>query len=350
MQAILRTGNPTLHSPAVIPSRWASRINASDADLIHMHWVQGEMISIPDIGHIRKPIVWTLHDMWAFCGAEHYTEDFRWRDEYLPENRPSHESGFDLNRFIWQLKRKHWRQPIHIVCPSQWLAECVRASSLMRNWPVTVVPNCLDTQRWLPLPKRLARELLGLPLDCPLLLFGAFGGDRDRRKGFDLLLDALSHLRGQFSDLQLVVFGQPAPRQSLNLGLTIHYTGHLHDDLSLRAVYSAADVFVLPSRQDNLPNTGLEAQACGTPVVGFATGGLADIVDHKQTGYLAHAFDSADLAAGITWVLADPQRLLTLNKGARSRAELLWNPTRVAGLYLDVYNEVLKPRQEALLC
>ena len=315
----LNTQNPIIHSPAVLPSNWVERLNASDADVVHLHWVAGEMMSIADIGRIRKPMVWTLHDMWAFCGAEHYTEDFRWRDGYHRHNRPAHESGFDLNRWTWQRKRKHWRQPIHIVSPSQWLANCARESVLMRDWPVSVVPNCLDTERWKPMAKALARQLLGLPADVPLLLFGAMGGGQDPRKGFDLLAGALQHLRGQVPGMELVVFGQLAPQQPPELGYPVHFTGHLHDDLSLRALYCAADALVVPSRQDNLPNTAVEAQACGTPVVAFDIGGLPDIVEHLHTGYLVKAFDDKDLAAGIAWIVAE-RKAGRLGEGARQRA------------------------------
>ena len=119
----------------------------------------------------------------------------------------------------------------------------------------------------------------------------------------------------------------------------MHYTGHLHDDLSLRALYSAADAFVLPSRQDNLPNTGLEAHACGTPVVAFKTSGLLDIVDNGVTGATAEPFEPASLAASISWVLEDSQRRQQLGAAARSRAERLWNPERVAGMYSELYEK-----------
>ncbi|MDA3877560.1 MAG: glycosyltransferase, partial [Halothiobacillus sp.] len=235
----LKTGNPIIHSPAIIPSRWHDRLNASDADVVHLHWVNGEMMSIADMGRIQKPVVWTLHDMWAFCGAEHYTEDQRWRDGYTSSNRPNHESGFDLNRWTATRKHKHWQRPLHIVTPSRWLADCVRQSVLMRDWPVTVVPNAIDTDFWQPVDKVLARQLLHLPAEVPLLLFGAMGGAKNPRKGFDLLQSALDHLRGRISGLELVIFGQLAPKEPVDLGFPIHYTGHLHDDISLRLLYSA---------------------------------------------------------------------------------------------------------------
>jgi len=344
LRQLLHTGNPILYSPAVVPSRWPERLNASDADVVHLHWVQWEMLSIADIARIRKPIVWTLQDMWAFCGAEHYTTDYRWRDGYRRDNRPAHESGFDLNRHCWLRKRKHWRRPLQIVCPSQWLADCVRASALMHEWPVAVVPNPIDTARWQPIDQPLARQLMGLPQDCHLLLFGAMGGGNDPRKGFDLLLATLALLRSEptLQNLQLVVFGQLAPQSPPQLGFTVHYTGHLHDDLSLRALYSAADAMVIPSRQDNLPNTGIEAHACGTPVVAFNTGGLPDIVDDRVTGALAKPFELASLAAAIRWVLADSDRRQQLGASARARAEQLWAPERVAGLYSEVYGRAIE--------
>ena len=291
-----------------------------------------------------QPIVWTLHDMWAFCGAEHYTTDYRWRDGYRRDNRPTHESGFDLNRHTWQRKCKHWRLPLQIVCPSQWLADCVSASSLMHAWPVEVVPYPIDLNRWQPIDQRLARQLLDLPQECPLLLFGAMGGGNDPRKGIDLLLEAIAHLRSEpcLQNLHLLVFGQLAPQSPPKLDFPVHYTGHLHDDLSLRALYSAADAFVLPSRQDNLPNTGLEAHACGTPVVAFNTGGLPDIVADRVTGALAEPFEPASLAAAIRWVLEDSSRRRAIGAAARERAERLWNPERVAGLYSDVYESAIE--------
>jgi len=338
----LKTGNPILHSLQVFPSAWVRRINSSDADIVHLHWVQGEMLSVRDIGRITKPIVWTLHDMWAFCGAEHFTEDGRWREGYLRGNRPAHEAGFDLNRWTWNRKRRHWQTPIQVVTPSRWLADCVSQSALFRNWPVAVVPNTIDTDRWKPIPKAFARELLGLPAEVPLVLFGAMNGVRDPHKGFDLLQAALKQLRSApgAKGLELAIFGQLAPKNAPDLGLPVHYVGHLHDDPSLRALYSSADVMVIPSRQDNLPNTGVESLACGTPVVGFDTCGMPDIVRHEKTGYLAKAFDTGSLAAMILRVLNHPDPV-ALSNHAREYADEVFGGNVVAKKYMEVYEDVL---------
>ena len=211
----------------------------------------------------------------------------------------------------------------------------------MGDWPVTVIPYPIDTDIWQPVDKGLARQLLGLPQDVPLLLFGASGGTSDPRKGFDLLTAALDHLRGEIDGLELAVFGQGEPKQPMNLGFPVHYMGRPQDPLSLRVLYSAADAMVIPSRQDNLPNTGLEAHACGTPVIAFKVGGLPDIVDHFKTGYLATPFDTEDLARGVQWVLGDGNLRKALSRSACERALKLWSPQVISNLYYRLYETLL---------
>lgn len=336
VKKFFHTDNTVIHSPAVLPSSWPCRLNKSDADVLNLHWITEEMMSIGDISRLRKPVVWTLHDMWAFCGAEHYTEDIRWREGYRANNRPAHESGLDLNRWTWMRKLKQWKHPIQIVSPSRWLADCVNKSALMQGWPVTVVPNPIDTDLWQPVDPSQARSLWGLPPDVPLLLFGAMDGGSDPRKGFDLLLNALKHMRDQVPEMQLVVFGELAPREPIDLGFPVYYTGHLHDDFTLRILYSAADLLIIPSRQDNLPNTGVESLSCGTPVVAFDTGGLSEIVIHKVTGYLAEPFDVTDLARGVKWVL-DNRRKKALSENARNHAIEKFSYPVVARQYKKIY-------------
>ena len=341
LMRLMRTANPVHHSAAVLPSRWPARIARSDADLVHLHWMGSAMLSVADIARVRRPVVWTLHDMWAFCGAEHLAADDRWRTGYTSDNRLAGETGPDLNRWTWNRKRRHWTRPIQIVTPSRWLADCVRQSALMADWPVEVIPNALDTGVWSPIEPLTARHLLGLPPTAQLLVFSAFNGVREPHKGFDLLAEALARLRGHVPDLRLMVIGQAEPEQALDLGFPVHYCGRLNDDLSLRVLYSAADAMLIPSRQDNLPNTGVEALACGTPVIAFDIGGLPDIVTHEQTGWLARPFDTGDLAEGIRWVLADPGRHARLREQARAEAVRRFAYPVVAGRYRALYERAI---------
>jgi glycosyltransferase involved in cell wall biosynthesis len=340
---MLKTENKIIHSPSVWPSNWVKHINNSDSDIVHLHWIQNEMLSIKDISKIKKPIVWTLHDMWAFCGAEHYTNDNRWRDGYYSNNRPNYESGFDLNRWTWNRKKKYWNKPIDVVTPSTWLAKCVSESALMKNWPVSVIGNPIDTNQWTPIDKINARQLLNLSQDANLILFGATGGGKDPRKGYDLLLSALEYIKAdkKIKKIQLAVFGQSKPKSQPDLGLPIHYSGHLYDDHRLSALYSAADVMVVPSRQDNLPNTAVEAQACGTPVVSFDIGGLPDIIEHQKTGYLAKPFDTRDFANGITWVL-EQKDSNKLGNNARERVVEKFSEKKISEDYVSIYKKLLE--------
>jgi len=355
-----RTNNPTLHSLAWPDTGLGKELNdcwgTCKSNLLHLHWMGDCTLSVEEIGQLRPPLVWTLHDQWAFCGSEHYvnppppgeslSRDQRFMDEYIPSSRPHHERGFDLNRITWQRKFRAWQRPIQIVCPSRWLAECARKSSLMAGWPISEIPNPIDLCTWAPFDKAKARSLLQLPQHCQLVLFGADYGTLDPRKGADLLFEALQILVSKVADtplegLELLVFGQGRPDQVQSLGFPVRFMGKHSDDFSLRLLYSAADVFIIPSRQDNLPNTGLEAHACGTPVVAFSTGGLVDIVDDRVTGALAEAFDPFSLAECIRWVLDEQIRNPRLGFAARKRAERLWNPDRVGRLYMDVYSKVL---------
>ena len=192
-----KTKGAVFHSTALLASGLVDELNRSDADVLNLHWINSEFLSISDIAGLRKPLVWTLHDMWAFCGTEHYApedKDARWRVGYHALNRLQGDAGVDIDRWVWRRKLKAWQRPIHIVTPSRWLAACTSASSIMHDWPVTVVPNPVDTHQYQPWPKALARQLLGLPATAKLVVFGAIGGAQDLRKGWDLLQPALSPL------------------------------------------------------------------------------------------------------------------------------------------------------------
>ena len=313
----LKTSNPILHSPAILSSKWKNKLNKSEEDIVHLHWITAEMLSIKDIGNIKKPLIWTLHDMWAFSGAEHIAMDNRYIKGYKRNNRPDHESGFDLNKWTWKRKLTHWKKAIQIVTPSSWLADCARKSYLMNEWPIEVIPNAIDTDVWIPIDQDTARKIVGLPLDQHILLFGAMGGTFETHKGFDLLEKSIINLRGEFKNLQRVVFGQSEPKVTPDLGYPIRFMGRIHDQTSLQLLYSSADALVIPSRVDNLPNTCVESFACGTPVIAFNTCGLPDLISHKINGYLAKPFETESLSSGIKWVLKQESNYLSKMQGEK---------------------------------
>lgn len=336
----------TYFSRADIQTDLLTAITNQQHDIIHLHWMGKDTLSIEEIGQINKPVVWTLHDMWPFCGAEHYVPDVsdaRFKVGYKSDNRPEGETGLDMNRSVWERKMVAWKSPMTIVCPSLWLAGCARASALFKTCQIVHIPYPLDIETWHPQGQKAARALLGIPEEGKLVvLFGAIGGETDLRKGADLLHEAMQILsdRGE-ENLHLVVFGQSEPERTNSLPYPVTYLGRLQEDMSMLAAYNAADLMVVPSRQDNLPLTAMEAQACGVPVVAFNIGGLPEIIEHQRSGCLAVPFDTGALADSIAWVLTDPDRRRALGEAARAKVLKEYSEAVIAQKYASLYEQVL---------
>jgi len=209
---------------------------------------------------------------------------------------------------------------------------------------IEVIPHGLDLTRFKPLGKHMARELLSLPQDKKLILSGAIINDKN--KGFQFLKPALRELAesGWVDRAELIVFGSSKPVNPPDFRLKTLYVGYLHDDVSLRLLYAAADVMIVPSIQEAFGQTASEAMACGTPVVAFGATGLKDIVEHQHNGYLAKPFRTDDLACGIAWVLENKDRHQVLSHHARQKAECEFNQELQARRYLALYEELLAQR------
>ncbi|NES73833.1 MAG: glycosyltransferase, partial [Okeania sp. SIO2D1] len=301
------------------------------------------------LAKLQRPIIWTLHDMWAFTGGCLYTQDC---EGYLNScgkcPQLNSNNSWDLSRWVWQRKKRAWKNlDLTIVTPSSWLADCARSSSLFKDLRIEFILNGIDTQVYKPFAKDLARKILNLPLNKHLILFGSLKATSDPRKGFPLLKKALQELtKSETSDnLELIVLGASQPESDSQLELKTHYLGTLRDDLSLALVYSAADVFVLPSVQDNLPNTILEAIACGTPCVAFKIGGMPDMIDHQKDGYLVQPYQTEDLAKGISWLLGDEERYQTISHLVREKAEKQFTLEIQANRYLAICEEIAQLRK-----
>lgn len=326
--------NPNeLNSVNILPSRINWNKTFSNADIVTLHWIAGECLSIEDIGRIEKPTVWRLPDMWPFLGSEHYLPSTS-TGSFSP-NRTSIAS-----KLTWRRKVSQWRKPFHIVCTTRWLAAQVRLNPFMKDWPISIIPNALDTDVWAPVDRGIARSILGLPTDSKVVLFGALGGALDPRKGANLLKDALSKLRQWGHEIHLVIFGEKGSLGGADYGFTTHYAGHLGDDLSLRIIYSCADVMVVPSRQEAFGQTASEAQACGVPVVAFENTGVADIVLDRETGRLAENGNSLELAKGIEWVLSEAGE--SMRTKSREAAVSRFSYSTISEAYLHIYKELLR--------
>lgn len=335
----------TLFSTQWVPDGIESKLKQFEPDIVNVHWVSQGFMQIETLAQLPYPLVWTSHDMGGFTGGCHYTQEC---DRYIqscgqcPQLKSSKEQ--DLSRWVWQRKQRAWKTlPLTLVSPSHWLADCMKKSSLFRDKRIEVIANGLDTTIYKPCGRAYARNRLNLPQDKHLILFGAVNATSDIRKGFHLLQSALQYLSqsDRKDNIELVIFGASRPQQEPSLGFKTHYLGKFQDDLDLSLIYAAVDLFVAPSIQDNLPNTILESLACGTPAVAFNIGGMPDMIEHQQNGYLAQAFEIEDLAQGMSWVLENRERYQHLCDRARQKVEQEFTLEIQAQNYLNLFAEII---------
>lgn len=334
-------------SPNMLRDKYVQPVNAAGADIQHLHWIGSGFLQIESLAKLNGPLVWTLHDQWAMTGGCHISfgcEKFTHHCGACPVLHSSNEN--DLSRLIFRRKERAWNGlKIHIITPSAWLGKDVKRSTLLAGFPHSVIPNGLNLKLFRPWDKAIAREALDLPPDKLCVLFGAMAATHDRNKGFVELTQALKHLRedSEIADkVMLLVYGAYAPTSPSDFGFPVRYMGVLHDSPTIAMLYSASDVAVVPSLYENFPTTALEAAACGVPCAGFATTGVQEIIEDGVTGYLAKAYDPADLARAIGRALRAGNEM---NVAARSRAERHYDARDMAQAHLKLYESLLSGRQ-----
>ena len=343
---LYRCRKKELFTPAWLPDGLASKVAKLNPDIVHLFWVSGGFLRIETLKKFKQPIVWTLHDMWPFTGGCHYDDECG-KFQQSCGNCPvlNSEQERDLSRHIWKRKQKSWEGvPMVIVATSHWLADMARSSTLFKDKRVEVIPNGIDTGIYKPGNKEAARAAYNLPQDKHIIMFSAFSATSDKRKGNQYLVQALEKMSqaGWGSKAELVIIGASKPENPPDMGMKVHYMGHMHDEISQALLYSAANVVVAPSMQENLSNTVMESIACGTPVVAFDIGGMPDMINHQTNGYLAAPFDPNDLAAGMMWVLENESRHKMLSQRARQTVEERYALKTVANRYLTLYQSILK--------
>ena len=327
-----------------------------NSDIIHLHWINFGFLSVNSLQKLfktQKPIVWTLHDMWAFTGGCHHSgtcENYQ-KSCGNCEKFLKNPAENDLSNQIWQAKAKAFEGAnLTVITCSQWLGNRAKQSSLFRNVRVESIPNPIDIDVFYPIDKAKARQKFGLSEDKKYILFAAMRVDAVG-KGFAYFAEAMSMLEARLSNfeaerrpnrtsnIEIIVFGQAEASDFEALPFKVNILGRLSDLSTIAHAYSAASVFVIPSLEENLPNTIMESMACGTPAVGFDVGGIPEMIEHEKTGYLAKYKSAQDLAKGIHWTLfeSDYQALVH-----NSRQKVLDNYSEkvVAEKYKSVYESM----------
>jgi glycosyltransferase involved in cell wall biosynthesis len=316
-----------LFNPGVFGSDISSHPIIKKADIVHLHWVNFGFLSVDDIAsltRLNKPIFWTLHDMWAFTGGCHHSGDCDHFQQSCGDCKfVKNPNPNDFSHRMWEAKKQGFASKnLHIITCSDWLGNRAKQSSILGDHDIQTIPNAIDTDFFSP-----TANSLGLDSSKKYILFVAMRVNAPA-KGFHLLKEALQFIDSATTELLLV-----GGEMTEDLPLRSHSFGQVTDPAIMRDIYAAADVFVTPSLEENLPNTIMEAMACGTACVGFEVGGIPEMIEHKKTGYVAQAFDPADLAKGINWCLEST----TAGAKSRERAVNLYDQKIIAQQHLAYY-------------
>ena len=313
-----------------------------EADIIHLHWINQGMLSLKDIRKILrsgKPVVWTMHDIWPATAICHLTLGCRNFTTHCRNCRllPGKGSNNDLSAKVWARKQAMIDgENIYYVACSKWLESEAKSSKLLDGQKITSIPNPIDLHIYNKGNKTEARQRLGLPTDKKLILFASQRAT-NVNKGMGYLIEACRQLQ-DIPNLGIIILGGHAEEVTSQLSIANFPLGYVNDEQRIVDVYNAADVFVLPSLSENLPNTIMEAMACGVPCVGFKVGGIPEEIDHKKNGYVAEYRSSEDLARGIRWILSEADYTM-LSDNAVHKVVQCYSQQSVAMKYLDVYHQ-----------
>lgn len=307
-----------------------SKINNFDCDIIHLHWIGNEMISISQIKKINKPIVWSFHDMWPITSGYHYTEDLNFL------NLDSKEMNF-FDKYLLKKKINNLNFKMNILCYSQWMYELVKKSKIFKTSKIIKIPYGIDLNFWKKKDTYLAKKKLGLNTKEKVLLFGSTSGT-NTRKGFQYLVEAINKLKNK--DFTLIIAGnKPSIIKKLNCDYIFY--NNVDEPEKRRLIFAATDLTIMPSTLENFGLFALEAAACGVPSVIFEGTGTNDLIDHKLNGYVAKKENVEDLIRGIKWCLKDIDRQNSLSEQIRKKAKNFNQDTvlkKIIKLYSDVIN------------
>lgn len=320
-----------------------------EADVIHLSWINQGMLSLKGIRKIlesHKPVVWTMHDLWPASSICHYARNCRNYEKQCGNCPllPGNGSSNDLSARIWRKKRKILeRNSILFVTCSRWLADKAKKSGLLSGQKVISIPNPIDSRAFTKENREEARLYAGLPEGKKLILFVS-QRVTDKRKGMDYFITAINKMVEAHPDMKdncgIAILGGKAEELADKLPLPSYPLGYVSEEKKIASIYNSVDLFVLPSLEDNLPNTIMEAMACGVPCVGFNTGGIPEMIDHLKNGYVAEYKSSDDLARGIHWVLSEADHQ-SLSNEAMKKVNQCYSQYAVAMKYIEAYNQAM---------
>lgn len=307
------------------------------ADIIHLHWINQSFVSIKEISKIKKPIVWTVRDMWPLTGGCHYSmqcENYINKCGECFQLKSSQQK--DLSSFILKRKINFYPQSINLVAISTWMKDQIKQSRVFRSHQVTLIYNGINTNIFYPEKKDLCKKKLDIHTEKTILLIGA-QNPNSYYKGFNIFLEALKLLDP--NAFYIVLFGKNSDLNLSSYGFEYKSFGYINDDSIMRLLYSVADVFVAPSLMEAFGKTITESMACETPVVCFDSAGPKDIVTHKNDGYKARINDVDDFAYGIKWLSSNKYKH-SIAKNARIKVVDFFCIEKITTHYKELYQSI----------
>lgn len=318
-------------------------IDVQEADIVHLHWIHNSFVQINDLNTLiktKKKVVWTLHDMWAFTGGCHYSGDctnFKTTCNNCPQLEPFTPVNIAKKQFL--KKSKLNLNSIQFITPSVWLSKIAKESKLLGSANVEPISNCIDTNVKIPIEKDVALKKLGLTIESNeiIFLFIAMNAN-DPRKGFNKLEESINNWTNKYrKKATLLIVGRMETEINVDSRfITVIQLGRIFDVDRINAAYSCADAFLMPSNQDNLPNTIMESLTFGTPIVAFDTGGIPEMIIHLKTGYIAQKNNSTSFSEGIEWAYAHSRNCKI---DCRSFAIENYTYQKIANLHASIYEE-----------
>jgi len=330
---VLKSNEKETYSFNLLNTNILKKINNFDCDIVHLHWIGNEMISVKQINKINKPIVWTFWDMWPFCSVEHYVSDDRYAIKNYKNNLIK---GLDLSKLTLNHKKK-LRKDIVIISPSKWMTKCINKSLLFKSFNLLEIPYNLDVNFWRPIDKNFSKELFDIPKNKIILLFGSATSVNDR-KGFDFLVEFFKKFRIS-DDICLVIFGLK-PKNLDKLKVNYQYIGELNDKNSLKAIYSASDILIMPSQFEAFGQICSEATSCELPSIIFDDTGMIDFIEHKINGFIVKKMNLDSFKKGIDWCL-DKNNLEFISLNTRKKIINFCDDKTISDKYINLYKSLL---------
>lgn len=323
----------------IFGSSWIHYLNNSDADIVHLHWLGNEILSLRQIHKINKPCLVTLHDEWILGYGFHiYSHQAYFKKETLIYKL--------ITNYLRKIREKYHDKNLYLIAPSKFMSNLIKNNHLYKKNKYKTIGHSISQDNWIPVSREIAKREIGVPIKNYSILFSSFGGEKDLNKGFKDFSYAVKEFQNinPNIDISLIFVGDFNDSSIKDIGIPSISMGILKNKHDLINTYCASDVVLVPSKYESFGLVAQEACILGIPVVAYENSGIADFIFHKENGYLAKNFDHGDLANGLNfWYKNNSKKLIDQNRNILMK----YSEERIVQEYINVYKELLSKRTKS---